>query len=85
VSGVDSKRAGVGAVEPFDECLGGEGSATGREDFDSRGLVHFVAERRDFAATAGEDPPDIQGRAPGQTEPQREFGLGDVASGRDVA
>ena len=56
--------------ESFDERLGGKCSAAGRAGFDPRGLVHFVAEGGDFAATGGEDAPDVQRRTPVEPEPQ---------------
>src|SRR5262245_26773219 len=59
MSGVESKRVGVGVVEPFDERLGGEHSAAGCAGFDPCGLVYFFAECGDFAATSGEDPSDV--------------------------
>src|SRR5918994_278471 len=80
VSGVESERVGVGAVEPFDERFGGKCSAAGRAGFDPCGLVHLVAKRRDFASTAGEDPSHVQRRSPVQPEPQRNLGRGKLAA-----
>ena len=67
---VDPECRGVGPVESFDERFGGECPAAGCAGFDPRGLVYFVAERGDFAATGGEDSPDVQGRTPVEPEPE---------------
>ena len=45
-----------------------------------RGFVHLVAERRDFAATGGEDRSHVERRSPMQPEAQRNVGGGDVAT-----
>ena len=37
--------------------------------FDPGGLVHFVTQGGDFAATTGENPPHVERRAPVQPEP----------------
>jgi len=84
VTGVDAKRLGVGTVESFDERFGGECPAAGCAGFDPRGLVYFFAEGGDFAATAGEDPTDVQRRAPVQSEPRRKLGRCDLAARRNV-
>jgi hypothetical protein len=67
---VDAECLGVGPVEPFDERFGGECPAAGRAGFDPRGLVYFVAEGGDFASSGCEDSPDVQRRAPMESEPQ---------------
>ena len=66
---VDPERVGVGAVESFDERFRGKYPAADGAGFDPRRLVHFVAEGGDFAATSGEDSPDVQGRTPVEPEP----------------
>lgn len=70
VTGIDSERVGVSAVQSFDERLGGKCAAAGRAGFDARPLVDFVAEGGDFATTGGEDAPDVQRRTPVEPEPK---------------